>query len=86
MKELRISSVNGHIYLKNTWWATSFFCAVHLFGLRLIKLKVFYHGMKETSTTKTVEKKYKALKDLENGMSNKDVFEKYGVPKNFVCT
>ena len=42
--------------------------------------------MKETSTTKTVEKKYKALKDLENGMKNKDVFEKYGVPKNFVCT
>lgn len=29
----------------------------------------------------TVEES-KALKDLENGISNKDVSEKYGVPKN----
>ena len=29
----------------------------------------------------TVEER-KALKDLENGISNKDVSEKYGVPKN----
>ena len=31
---------------------------------------------------KTVEEKCKVLKNLENGKSNKDVFEKYGVPKN----
>ena len=32
----------------------------------------------------TVEKKCKALKDLENSMRNKDVSEKYDVPKNTV--
>ena len=30
--------------------------------------------------------KFKALKDLENGMSNKDVAAKYDVPQNTVST
>ena len=30
--------------------------------------------------------KCKALKDLENGMSNKDIAAKYGVPRNTVST
>ena len=31
---------------------------------------------------KTLRVKWQALKDLEKGMSNKDVAAKYGVPKN----
>ena len=35
---------------------------------------------------KTLTKKCQALRDLENGISNKNVAEKYGVPKNTVST
>ena len=35
---------------------------------------------------KTVVEKCKALKDLERGLSNKRVAEKYGVPRNTVLT
>ena len=35
---------------------------------------------------KTLAGKCQALRDLENGISNKNVGEKYGVPKNFVST
>ena len=31
---------------------------------------------------KTLREKCRALKDLEKGMSNKDIAAKYGVPKN----
>ena len=33
---------------------------------------------------KTVDGKFKTLRDLENGLSNKDVYGKYFVPKNTV--
>ena len=35
---------------------------------------------------KTLAEKWQALRDLENGISNKSVAEKYGVPKNIVST
>lgn len=38
--------------------------------------------LKRHLKTKTVEEKCKVLKDLENGMGNKNVSEKHGVPKN----
>ena len=36
--------------------------------------------------SKSLAEKCKALKDLENGLSNKDVATKYGVPQNTVST
>ena len=36
--------------------------------------------------SKSLAEKCKALKDLENGLSNKDVATKYGVPRNTVLT
>ena len=41
---------------------------------------------KRKLAVKTLAEKCKALKDLEKGISNKDVAEKYGVPKNTVST
>ena len=40
--------------------------------------------MKQNFTNKTAIEKYKALKDLEKGMSNKRVAEEYVVPRNSV--
>ena len=42
--------------------------------------------VKRTLNNKSLVEKCKALKDLENGMTNKDVAVKYGVPKNTVST
>ena len=42
--------------------------------------------VKRKLTNKSLAEKCKALKDLENGMSNKDVAAKYGVPRNTVST
>ena len=52
--------------------------------MRLIKLKFFYNGSKRDLKFKNVEEKCKSLKDLDNGMSNKGISEKYGVPRNTV--
>ena len=41
---------------------------------------------KRKLANKTVIEKCKAIKDLEQGMSNKDVADKYGVPRNTVST
>ena len=41
---------------------------------------------KRMQRSKSLIEKCKALKDLERGMSNKDVAEKYGVPRNTVST
>ena len=38
-------------------------------------------SVKRKLNTKSLGEKCNALKDLENGMSNKEVAEKYGVPK-----
>ena len=35
-------------------------------------------------TNKSLAEKFKALKDLENGLLNKDVVTKYGAPRNSV--
>ena len=35
---------------------------------------------------KNLNEKYKALRDLESGLSNKEVAAKYGAPKNTVST
>ena len=43
-------------------------------------------SVKRKLTTKSLGEKCNALKDLENGMSNKEVPEKYGVPKNTIST
>ena len=40
--------------------------------------------VKRKLTNKSLAEKFKALKDLENGLSNKDVATKYGVPQNTV--
>ena len=42
--------------------------------------------VKRKLTNKSLAEKCKALKDLENGLSNKDVATKYGVPWNTVST
>ena len=42
--------------------------------------------VKRKLTNKSLAEKCKALKDLENGLSNKDVATKYGVPQNTVST
>ena len=42
--------------------------------------------VKRRLTNKSVVEKCKALKDLEKGMSNKEVAQKYGVPKNTIST
>ena len=45
-----------------------------------------YFFTKRKFTVKTLAKKCQALRDLENGLSNKNVAEKYGVRKNTVST
>ena len=42
--------------------------------------------VKTKLAVKTLAKKCQALRNLENGISNKNVAEKYGVPKNTVST
>ena len=42
--------------------------------------------VKRKLTNTLLAEKFKALKDLENGMSNKDVAAKYDVPQNTVST
>ena len=42
--------------------------------------------IKRKLTNESLAEKCKALKDLENGLSNKDVATKYGVPRNTVST
>lgn len=41
---------------------------------------------KRKFTVKSVKEKCNAIKDIERGLSNKDVAIKYGVPKNTVST
>ena len=41
---------------------------------------------KHNLTKETVFEKCKAIKNLEQGMSNKDVANKYSVPRNTVST
>ena len=43
-------------------------------------------AVKRKLAVKTLAEKCQALRDLENGTSNKNVAEKYGVPKNTVST
>ena len=43
-------------------------------------------AVKRRLNNKPICIKYKALKDLEKGMTNKDVAAKYGVPKNTLST
>ena len=42
--------------------------------------------VKRKLRNKSLAEKCKALKDLENGLSNKDVATKYGIPQNTVST
>ena len=42
--------------------------------------------IKRRLANKYLAEKCKALKDLENGLSNKDIITKYGVPRNTVST
>ena len=43
-------------------------------------------AVKRKFAVKTLAEKCQASRDLENGISNKNVAEKYGVPKNTVST
>ena len=43
-------------------------------------------AVKRKLAVKTLAEKCQTMKDLENGISNKNVAEKYGVPKNNVST
>ena len=47
---------------------------------------LFQHGSQKKLAVKTLAEKCQALRDLENGISNKNVAEKYGVAKNTVST
>lgn len=41
---------------------------------------------KRTLKTLTIDVKYKLIKEVENGLRNKDAAEKYGIPPNTVST
>lgn len=43
-------------------------------------------SLKRKITTKSLEEKYKALKDIESGVAKKDVATKYGIPKSTLST
>ena len=43
-------------------------------------------GEKRKLDVKSLKEKYEALKDLQKGLSNKDVAVKYGIPRNTVST
>ena len=43
-------------------------------------------GEKRKLDIKSLKEKYKALKDLKKGLSNKDVAVKYGIPRNTIST
>ena len=45
---------------------------------------LFQHAVKRKLAVKTLAEKYQVLRDLENGISNKNVAEKYRLPKNTV--
>ena len=47
---------------------------------------IIMSSSKHKLTNKTVIEKYKAIIDLEQGMSNKDVANKHGVPRNTAST
>ena len=46
----------------------------------------FNMAVKRKLAAKILTEKYQALRDLENGISNKNITEKYGVLKNTVST
>ena len=46
----------------------------------------FFRCFERKLAVKTLAEKCQALRDLENGISNKNVAEKYGAPKNTVST
>ena len=48
--------------------------------------RCFNMAVERKLAIKTLAEKCPALRDLENGISNKNVAEKYGVPKNTVST
>ena len=48
--------------------------------------RCFNMAVKRKLAVKTLAEKCQALRDLENGISNKNVAGKYGVPKNTVST
>ena len=48
--------------------------------------RCFNMAVKRKLAVKTLAEKCQALRDLENGISNKNVAENYGVPKNTVST
>ena len=48
--------------------------------------RCFNMAAKRKLVVKTLAEKCQALRDLENGISNKNVAQKYGVPKNNVST
>ena len=43
-------------------------------------------SVKRQLSVKSLGEKCQTLKELEKGLSNKDVAEKYGVPKNSIST
>ena len=43
-------------------------------------------SVKRQLSVKSLGEKFQALRELEKGLSNKDVAEKYGVPKNTIST
>ena len=48
--------------------------------------RCFNMAVKRKLAVKTLIEKCQALRDLENSISNKNVAERYGVPKNTVST
>ena len=48
--------------------------------------RCFNMAVKRKLAVQTLAEKYQALRDLENGSSNKNVAEKYGVPQITVST
>ena len=57
-----------------------------LYFFHRVFFRCFNMAVKRRLAVKTLAEKSQAFRDLENGISNKNVTEKYGVPKNTVSS
>ena len=57
-----------------------------LYFFHRVFFRCFNMAVKRRLAVKTLAEKSQAYRDLENGISNKNVTEKYGVPKNTVSS
>lgn len=90
-KNSNIFTNNSDVVIKNSNVVTKIrIGTVQLFVQFRIELHlllvIMMNRLKQKYTTKSVKEKAKALDDLQNGLSNKEVAKKYNVPKNTLST